>query len=147
MTECVVCGDENELQYNCNHCGQTFCSEHRLPESHRCPALLKDKTDQEWFDGKFEDVSDGDLFTDIETGEDDYETVDPDTKYRRRDIEPEYEHESPELNPDGSLATEDTNDKNDTSEKEDAEPSPISRMVVVLLILVMLVVSGYMLWL
>ena len=147
MTECVVCGDKNELQYNCNHCGRTFCSKHRLPEAHRCPALLKDKADQEWFDGKFEDVSEGDLFAGIKTGESDYETIDPDTKYRRRDIEPEYEHESPGLNPDGSLATDDIDDdKNKTTEKE-TEMSLVSRMMIVLSILVMLIVSAYLLWL
>jgi len=43
MSKCVVCGKEEYLMYRCNYCGQQFCSEHRLPETHRCPALPKRK--------------------------------------------------------------------------------------------------------
>lgn len=27
------------MPFTCSYCGQTFCSEHRLPEKHQCPAL------------------------------------------------------------------------------------------------------------
>ena len=27
------------MPFTCTYCGQTFCSEHRLPEKHQCPAL------------------------------------------------------------------------------------------------------------
>jgi hypothetical protein len=34
-----VCGREEFLPYKCSYCGGTFCTEHRLPENHDCPAL------------------------------------------------------------------------------------------------------------
>jgi hypothetical protein len=45
MAECDICGDDVNMPYECNRCGGTFCGEHRLPESHDCPAL-------EWGDPK-----------------------------------------------------------------------------------------------
>ncbi|WP_435125355.1 AN1-type zinc finger domain-containing protein [Halobaculum sp. D14] len=36
MSGCSVCGTGSVLSYTCNYCGETFCSEHRLPESHGC---------------------------------------------------------------------------------------------------------------
>lgn len=38
MTKCAFCGTEELLPFRCRYCGQPFCSEHRLPESHNCPA-------------------------------------------------------------------------------------------------------------
>ena len=46
------------MPYRCRHCGGTYCSEHRLPESHNCPGL------QDWgdpsgvFDSGFDDSVD-----------------------------------------------------------------------------------------
>ncbi len=36
MTKCSVCGKEEMLPFVCRYCGQSFCSEHRLPETHGC---------------------------------------------------------------------------------------------------------------
>ena len=43
MGECDVvgCEGDDKISYTCNECGLTFCSEHRLPESHNCSALRK----------------------------------------------------------------------------------------------------------
>jgi hypothetical protein len=55
MATCDVCGREENMPYRCRHCGGTFCSEHRLPESHGCPGL------EDWgdpggvFDSGFDD--------------------------------------------------------------------------------------------
>jgi len=39
MATCDVCGEYENLPYQCKRCGQTFCGEHRLPENHDCPGL------------------------------------------------------------------------------------------------------------
>jgi hypothetical protein len=55
MPACDVCGKQVDLPYNCNECGGTYCSKHRLPEKHDCPGL------QDWgdpdgvFDSGFDD--------------------------------------------------------------------------------------------
>ncbi|WP_323675109.1 AN1-type zinc finger protein [Halorubellus sp. PRR65] len=37
MALCDACGEESDgLLYTCNECGKTLCSDHRLPEKHRC---------------------------------------------------------------------------------------------------------------
>jgi uncharacterized protein YkwD len=43
MGECdlVGCEGDDKISYTCNECGLTFCSDHRLPESHNCSALRK----------------------------------------------------------------------------------------------------------
>lgn len=38
MPTCSLCGTE-ELSFTCPYCMGIFCSEHRLPESHGCPAM------------------------------------------------------------------------------------------------------------
>lgn len=40
------------MSYRCNRCGENFCSNHRLPESHRCPTLAYEKLSKEWFRDK-----------------------------------------------------------------------------------------------
>lgn len=40
MGYCEACDGDNGLSFTCNECGGTFCSEHRLPESHQCEPLL-----------------------------------------------------------------------------------------------------------
>lgn len=38
--ECHFCGKEEPgLPFRCNYCGESFCSEHRLPENHACPRV------------------------------------------------------------------------------------------------------------
>lgn len=39
MATCEECGEYENLPYQCERCGNTFCSEHRLPENHSCPGL------------------------------------------------------------------------------------------------------------
>lgn len=40
MGACDICnGDDDSLSFTCNECSGTFCSTHRLPESHDCSAL------------------------------------------------------------------------------------------------------------
>lgn len=44
MPTCSLCGTE-DLSFTCPYCNGVFCSEHRLPESHGCPAMHKVKED------------------------------------------------------------------------------------------------------
>lgn len=39
MPACVECGKNVNLPYECNLCGYSFCSDHRLPENHSCEGL------------------------------------------------------------------------------------------------------------
>lgn len=39
MTTCKICGKRELLPYKCSYCGEWFCSQHRLPEQHNCPAI------------------------------------------------------------------------------------------------------------
>ena len=76
----------------------------------------------------------------------DYDTVDPDTTYRRRDIEPEYEHESPGMNPDGSLQT--TDGQSSAAADTDGTPAgmpPFARLVLTLVVTVGIAVGVYLL--
>ncbi|KKF39471.1 AN1-type zinc finger protein [Halorubrum saccharovorum] len=41
MATCDVCGEYENLPYQCKRCGKTFCAEHRLPENHDCPGLAE----------------------------------------------------------------------------------------------------------
>ena len=55
MATCDVCGEYENLPYQCKRCGKTFCADHRLPENHNCPGLA------EWDDpgGVFDSGFDG----------------------------------------------------------------------------------------
>jgi Zn-dependent protease len=37
--KCRKCGQETFLPFRCPYCGDQFCTEHRLPESHNCPRM------------------------------------------------------------------------------------------------------------
>ncbi|AHF99787.1 rhomboid family protein [Halostagnicola larsenii XH-48] len=39
MAKCDVCGQQENMPYECRHCGGTHCGEHRLPENHGCSGL------------------------------------------------------------------------------------------------------------
>ncbi|RMF29082.1 MAG: nucleotide-binding protein [Candidatus Nitrosothermus koennekii] len=39
MDSCYYCGVETDIPFTCNYCKDNFCSEHRLPEMHRCVKL------------------------------------------------------------------------------------------------------------
>ncbi|MGB9966100.1 AN1-type zinc finger domain-containing protein [Halobacterium hubeiense] len=54
MADCDIaeCEGDHLLSYTCNECEGTFCTEHRLPESHDCPALRISNFDDS--EGRFE---------------------------------------------------------------------------------------------
>jgi membrane associated rhomboid family serine protease len=58
MATCDVCGSNENMPYNCRHCGGTFCGEHRLPESHGCPGLEDWNDPSGVFDSGFDDSVD-----------------------------------------------------------------------------------------
>ncbi|VTT87477.1 FIG056164: rhomboid family serine protease [Halorubrum sp. DM2] len=61
MATCDVCGEYENLPYQCKRCGQTFCAEHRLPENHDCPGLAEWDDPGGVFDSGFdESVESGD---------------------------------------------------------------------------------------
>jgi hypothetical protein len=65
----MVCGETQELPYTCNYCGETLCSEHRLPKAHMCAGMR----DAERFNrdqklGDFADLADPDGDDDPEPG-------------------------------------------------------------------------------
>jgi Zn-dependent protease len=37
--KCHKCQQETFLPFTCPHCGQHFCTQHRLPENHQCPNI------------------------------------------------------------------------------------------------------------
>ena len=39
LEKCAYCGDMTDMPFECNYCKDPFCSEHRLPEEHRCVKL------------------------------------------------------------------------------------------------------------
>ena len=55
MATCDVCGRDENMPYNCRHCGGTYCSEHRLPENHDCPGLENWNDPDGVFDSGFDD--------------------------------------------------------------------------------------------
>lgn len=42
MDTCDHCGQSTDHAFPCNHCKQSFCGEHRLPENHNCPVFTLD---------------------------------------------------------------------------------------------------------
>ena len=44
QSDCTYCGKEQDLPFQCNYCGDKFCSEHRLPEAHKCVNLHQIKS-------------------------------------------------------------------------------------------------------
>ncbi|WP_313692743.1 rhomboid family intramembrane serine protease [Halorarum halobium] len=55
MARCDACGEYESMPYQCRRCGQTFCSEHRLPENHDCPGLGDWNDPGGVFDSGFDD--------------------------------------------------------------------------------------------
>ncbi|ELZ59276.1 MULTISPECIES: rhomboid family intramembrane serine protease [Halorubrum] len=60
MATCDVCGEYENLPYQCKRCGQTFCAEHRLPENHDCPGLAEWDDPGGVFDSGFDESVEGD---------------------------------------------------------------------------------------
>jgi len=59
MATCDVCGEYENLPYQCKRCGQTFCAEHRLPENHDCPGIGEWNDPGGVFDSGFDEGVDG----------------------------------------------------------------------------------------
>jgi len=59
MAKCAECGEYENLPYQCGRCGQSFCSEHRLPENHECPGLDGWDDPGGVFDSGFDDSVEG----------------------------------------------------------------------------------------
>ena len=48
--ECDFCGNKSLMPYKCRYCQGRYCSEHRLPENHRCEDLKKIRENPRWGD-------------------------------------------------------------------------------------------------
>ncbi|MFA9417360.1 rhomboid family intramembrane serine protease [Natrinema sp. HArc-T2] len=59
MAKCDVCGKDENMPYNCRHCGGTYCADHRLPENHNCTGLENWNDPQGVFDSGFDDSASG----------------------------------------------------------------------------------------
>jgi len=44
--DCAYCGDLTDLPFHCSYCKDPFCSEHRLPEDHRCVKLRQIRSER-----------------------------------------------------------------------------------------------------
>ncbi|ELZ27416.1 Rhomboid family protein [Halosimplex carlsbadense 2-9-1] len=55
MSRCDECGKQENMPYQCRHCGGTYCAEHRLPENHGCPGLDSWDDPGGVFDSGFDD--------------------------------------------------------------------------------------------
>jgi membrane associated rhomboid family serine protease len=55
MSRCDECGKQENMPYQCRHCGGTFCADHRLPENHGCPGLDNWNDPGGVFDSGFDD--------------------------------------------------------------------------------------------
>jgi Zn-dependent protease len=87
MARCTLCGQE-ELLFICPYCNGSYCSEHRLPESHGCPSLQRARQDArkkiaDSFTGEYE-----------EEDEEEEENVTAPTPPRRNPIMPRPERKS-----------------------------------------------------
>ncbi|WP_128904174.1 rhomboid family intramembrane serine protease [Halorubrum amylolyticum] len=59
MATCDVCGEYENLPYQCKRCGKTFCADHRLPENHDCPGLAEWDDPGGVFDSGFDESVEG----------------------------------------------------------------------------------------
>jgi hypothetical protein len=41
VSKCHYCGEEEELPFECDYCGHSFCGDHRLPPSHNCLGIAE----------------------------------------------------------------------------------------------------------
>jgi membrane associated rhomboid family serine protease len=55
MAQCDECGENENMPYECRRCGGTYCSAHRLPESHDCPGLNQWNDPDGVFDSGFDE--------------------------------------------------------------------------------------------
>lgn len=56
MAKCDACGENENMPYQCRRCGGTYCSSHRLPESHDCPGLNEWNDPDGVFDSGFDET-------------------------------------------------------------------------------------------
>lgn len=120
--ECAVCGDSTDPGFECSYCGTIHCTAHRLPESHSCTGNPQTPTTAT---GHSEVDSNSNSRPQATVNREDpaekmesVTTASPEsrTKYGNADSdipdprEPAFDASSPDLNPDGSLAADDTID-------------------------------------
>jgi len=105
MSECNDCGRER-LTKDCEYCGVTYCTDHILPERHKCPGL--DNLD-EFQRAKSEAEQIGDEDDDDAESTDVQESTETQTK-----AQPELSDPSPDVNPDGSIAGDKSDSEADT---------------------------------
>lgn len=62
MSDCVVCGDDSTLLFQCSYCDGVYCETHRLPEAHECDGVRFLSDPGKRFESKFNDeiVQEGD---------------------------------------------------------------------------------------
>ena len=161
MVQCEVCGGDLQLEFQCERCGGTYCSSHRLPEKHDCPPLPTGSSER-WFSEKFEETDEtvrrGDA-SDSEEGEGqsppNTPREEPDQNPSGRSM-PEYDGDetpatpyapsskpaptssSPDVNPDGSIAAESKTSATITH-SDTGTDSTLSRRAWTIILLVLLI--------
>ena len=120
--DCAVCGDPTDPGFECSYCGVTHCAAHRIPESHGCPGDLQtpttaagtDMSDSEAHAQRQARSNRGDPAERMErvttASPASVRGDDTTTQEVPNPREPTFEASSPDLNPDGSLAADDTTD-------------------------------------
>lgn len=136
--ECAVCGDPVDAGFECSYCDVRHCTAHRLPEAHGCPGVPQTPTAAT---GTVE--SDADSSTQRGLNREDpaekmerVTTASPESTNGNDEAgedtpgprEPTFEASSPDLDPDGSLATGATTDGNQPDQRAANQPSTTRRL-------------------
>jgi hypothetical protein len=127
--KCRVCGSEatlGSLQLRCSYCGESVCGDHRLPEAHDCTGNLLppgrspvgDDTPQDPSVSYNPDSTTAERAIERWASDQgvsvDVEPLDSDDLGPLPGTTPEFEGApSPDVNPDGSIATEEDGDEGD----------------------------------
>lgn len=129
MTACSQCGEQLDMGYSCSYCTGSYCSDHRLPESHSCPGLRRTSPPER-------DRMDNTIKN---TASRDYETADPVTYGSSPD--PNYER-SPDVAPDGSIATAPSTLSEQSPARSSTSGIRLSRYVIVIGLLTVGIAAG-----
>lgn len=119
MTGCDECGEgDDKLAYTCNYCSGSYCSQHRLPENHQYPGLSIATSQGPDFRGIVDTDTGllGKIFGETEQEDAIAREHHPGKKDYKSDITTEPpnttsytpDSSSPDVNPDGSIAHEDS---------------------------------------
>lgn len=116
------------MPYTCNECGDTFCDAHRLPENHGCLALQSGgEKNSNWFPEKFKRSN---VRADRKRGSRDEKsrTEKSGTNTGADSNRRGWGSPSPDVNPDGSIASDSTvnQSNNTTSTSENPGTTPIA---------------------